>query len=205
MKEKQLVESDYAVCTMHHILTEIRQCRVCENYIVPNPVVSISSQSKIIVIGQAPGRIVHETGIPWNDKSGDNLRLWLQVDKPTFYDNTIFGIMPMGFCFPGTGKSGDLPPRLECAPLWHDKLLAQVEQVRLTLLIGQFAQAYYLKQQTKETLTETVKHFATYLPQYFVLPHPSPRNNIWMAKNKWFQEAVLPVLRSHVANIVQGN
>jgi uracil-DNA glycosylase len=190
--------------TMKKLLDEIKKCRVCENFIDPNPVLSISRQSKIIVIGQAPGRIVHETGIPWNDKSGDNLRKWLQVDRETFYNPVIFGIMPMGFCFPGTGNSGDLAPRPECAPLWHNKLLRQVKDARLTILIGQYAQNYYLKNQTKDTLTKTVKNFSAYLPRYFTLPHPSPRNNIWMAKNKWFQKEVLPELRKHVSKIIKS-
>lgn len=189
---------------MEGILNEIKQCRVCEKFIDPNPVLSISTQSKIIVIGQAPGNIVHKTGIPWNDKSGDNLRSWLQVDKATFYNHQIFGIMPMGFCFPGKGNNGDLPPRPECAPLWHNKLLAQVKDVKLTILIGQYAQNYYLLNRTKQTLTETVKSFASYLPHYFVIPHPSPRNNIWMAKNEWFAKEVLPELRNAVSAILNS-
>ncbi len=188
---------------MKKLLQEIKQCRVCEKYLNPNPVVSISKQSKIIVIGQAPGRIVHETGIPWNDKSGDNLRSWLGVDKPTFYDTKKFGIMPMGFCFPGTGKSGDLPPRPECAPLWHERLLKQTTDIQLIILIGQYSQNYYLEDKAKDSLTETVKNFSKYLPAYFTLPHPSPRNNIWMAKNKWFEKKVLPNLKKTVAGILK--
>lgn len=187
---------------MKKLLQEIKQCTVCKKYLDPNPVLSISKQSKIIVIGQAPGRIVHETGIPWNDKSGDNLRTWLGVDKPTFYDTKKFGIMPMGLCFPGTGKSGDLPPRPECAPLWHEKLLKQTTDIQLIILIGQYAQNYYLKDKTKESLTETVKNYSKYLPEYFTLPHPSPRNNIWMAKNKWFENKVLPNLKKSVTTIL---
>ncbi len=130
---------------MKKLLQEIKQCSICKKYLDPNPVLSMSKQSKIIVIGQAPGRIVHETGIPWNDKSGDNLRGWLGVDKPTFYDNKKFAIMPMAICFPGTGKTRDLPPRPECAPLWHEKLLNQITNEQLIILIGQYAQSYYLK------------------------------------------------------------
>lgn len=187
---------------MKKLLQNIHDCRTCEKYLSPNPVLSVGKNSRIIIIGQAPGRIVHETGIPWNDKSGDNLRNWLGVSKTQFYDPTIFGIMPMGFCYPGTGKNGDLPPRTECAPLWHDKVLKQVKAVQLIILIGQYAQAYYLKNQVKETLTDTVQNFKSYLPAYFVLPHPSPRNNIWMAKNQWFEQTVLPELKSLITEFI---
>lgn len=187
---------------MDSLLNEIKQCSVCEKFISPNPVLSIGENSKIIVIGQAPGRIVHQTGIPWNDKSGDNLRKWLGVDKTTFYDKDKFGIMPMGFCFPGTGKTGDLPPRPECAPLWHAKLLSMVNEIKLFILVGQYAQNYYLKYHAKDTLTDTVKNFKEYLPTYFALPHPSTRNNIWMAKNKWFEYEVLPELKNTVQNLL---
>lgn len=187
---------------MYNNLTNtIKQCRVCEKFIEPNPVLSMSVKSKIILIGQAPGRIVHETGIPWNDKSGDNLRHWLGVEKSAFYNTQKFGIMPIGFCYPGSNKSGDLPPRKECAPLWHDALLRETTNVKLIILIGQYAQKYYLKEKVKDTLTNTVMNFKNYLPQYFVLPHPSPRNNIWMAKNKWFEENVLPELRNKIKEI----
>ena len=187
---------------MKKLLKEIEHCKVCQKYLDPNPIVSISKQSRIIIIGQAPGRIVHESGIPWNDKSGDNLRSWLGVDKEAFYDTTKFGLMPMGFCFPGSGKSGDLPPRPECAPLWHDKLLKQLNDRELIILIGQYAQSRYLGDNAKETLTETIKNFSKYLPDCFTLPHPSPRNNIWMAKNKWFENKVLPSLKKTVARIL---
>ncbi len=187
---------------MKTLLNHINNCRVCEKFIEPNPVISVSTASKIIIIGQAPGRIVHKTGIPWNDKSGDNLREWLAVDKSQFYDTNIFGIMPMGFCYPGTGKSGDLPPRVECAPLWHQPIFDQFNSVELVILIGQYAQQYYLKDKAKSALTETVKNYIEYLPKFFVLPHPSPRNNIWVAKNKWFQEEVLPTLRKEISKIM---
>lgn len=189
---------------MEELFEQIKKCRVCEDFLKDgvNPVVAASEKSKIIIIGQAPGRIVHNTGIPWNDKSGDNLRNWLQIDKTTFYDTTKIALVPMGFCFPGTGKTGDLPPRPECAPLWHEKLLNLMPNVELVLLIGQYAQKYYLGDNAKSTLTETVRNFANYLPQYFPLPHPSPRNNIWQAKNEWFQEIVLPELREKIKIIL---
>ncbi|MBS1513153.1 MAG: uracil-DNA glycosylase family protein [Bacteroidetes bacterium] len=189
---------------MKTLLSDIKSCRVCENFLTPNPIVSFSRSSKIIIIGQAPGRIVHETGIPWNDKSGDNLRSWLGVNKDSFYNNEIFGLIPMGFCYPGKSNSGDLPPRPECAPLWHHKMISQTKSVQLMVLIGQYAQSYYLKNKVKETLTDTIKNFNQYLPNYFVLPHPSPRNNIWMAKNKWFERDVLPSLKNKVAAIIHA-
>lgn len=192
--------------TMNKLIEDIRNCNVCQPYLEHGvrPVIAASLQSKIVVIGQAPGRIVHQTGIPWNDKSGDNLRTWLGVDKATFYNDKIFALMPMGFCYPGTGKSGDLPPRKECAPLWHQLLLQMMKERRLILLVGQYAQNYYLKGDAKASLTETVRNFEAYLPGYFPLPHPSPRNNIWQAKNKWFEEEVLPFLKSRVAAVTKG-
>lgn len=186
------------------LLVAIRQCRVCEPFLEMgvNPVVRASETAELLIVGQAPGRVVHQTSIPWNDKSGDNLRNWLDMDKDVFYDTSKIAIVPMGFCYPGTGKSGDLAPRPECAPLWHSSLLTRMPKLKLILLIGQYAQKYYLKEQAKPTLTETVKNFEAYLPNYFVLPHPSPRNNIWQAKNEWFAEEVIPVLRETVQDIL---
>ncbi len=189
---------------MHQLLEHIRSCRVCAEHLKDgvNPVVEASSGSKIMIIGQAPGRKVHESGIPWNDKSGDNLRTWLGVDKATFYDTSLMAIMPIGFCFPGKGKTGDLPPRPECAPLWHQKLLEKMPEIKITLLIGQYAQQYYLKERARETLTETVRNFKEYLPGYFPLPHPSPRNNIWQRKNEWFPEEVLTELKACIRSVI---
>ena len=189
---------------MNKLLEQIRNCKECEKHLElgANPIISASSKSKIIIIGQAPGRIVHNTGIPWNDKSGDNIRNWLGIDKPTFYNSDMIALMPMGFCFPGTGKTGDLPPRPECAPLWHHKLFTLMPNAKLVLLIGQYAQKYYLNDKAKSTLTETVHHFKNYLPTYFPLPHPSPRNNIWQAKNEWFAQKVLPELKKQVKTIL---
>ncbi len=164
------------------------------------PVVSAHPESKIVIIGQAPGIVVHRTGTPWDDKSGDNLRNWLGVDKDTFYNPKKIALIPMGFCYPGKGKSGDLPPRKECAPLWHDALWEQMNQVQLTILVGKYAQDYYLKTPRK-TLTERVKNYKDYLPDFFVLPHPSPRNNIWQARNRWFGEEVVPELKKLIGNL----
>jgi uracil-DNA glycosylase family 4 len=189
---------------MNELLQQIRNCKECEHHLKDGvrPIIAANTKSKLIIIGQAPGQIVHNTGIPWNDKSGDNLRNWLGIDKATFYNASQIAIMPMGFCYPGTGKTGDLPPRVECAPMWHDKLLALMPNAKLILLIGQYAQNYYLGARVKVTLTETVFHFKEYLPQYFTLPHPSPRNNIWQAKNDWFKQDVLPELKKHVRDIL---
>lgn len=190
---------------MDQLMNKIRKCSVCLPHLVDGvrPVVSAHHSSRIVIIGQAPGAIVHKTGIPWDDKSGQNLRSWMGISENTFYDNTKIGIIPMGFCYPGKGKSGDLPPRKECAPLWHQVVLNQMKEVQLTLLIGNYAQDYYLGKSRKKTLTETVKHFQKYLPNYFVLPHPSPRNNIWQAKNPWFKAEVLPQLKDHVHRILK--
>lgn len=181
------------------LITEIEACRLCAAHLVDGvrPVVRAEHAAKVMIIGQAPGRKVHETGIPWNDPSGDRLRDWLQVDKATFYDTSKIAIMPMGFCFPGTGKSGDLPPRPECAPTWHQRMLAELPNIELTLLIGNYAQQAYLSDKSK-TLTETVKQWQQWWPERIALPHPSPRNQIWLKKNPWFGESVIPALRQQV-------
>ena len=191
---------------MEELLREIRACRVCEEHLPegPRPVVAAHPQSKIAVIGQAPGRRVHASGIPWDDPSGDNLRRWLGVDKEAFYDPRLFAIVPMGFCYPGTGKSGDLPPRPECAPLWHDRIMNMCTELDLVLVIGQYAQKHYLGAERKKNLTETVRNWHEYLPKNLPLPHPSPRNNIWQKKNPWFPDEVLPLLREKVHQIIQS-
>jgi uracil-DNA glycosylase len=189
---------------MDKLLSEIRNCTVCNEFLPndPKPIIQASNVSKIVIIGQAPGQKVQDSGIPWDDASGNNLREWLGVDRQTFYNEKVFALMPMGFCFPGHGKSGDLPPRPECAPLWHQQLLKSMPEIELTLLIGQYAQKYYLKSSAKVSLTETVKNYKEYLPSYIPLPHPSPRNNIWQKKNKWFKESLLQVLQEKVELIL---
>ena len=178
------------------LLDEVRRCDTCADHLPlgPRPVVRADQSARLLIIGQAPGTRVHASGIPWDDPSGDRLRQWLDIDKATFYDERNIAIMPMGFCYPGKGKSGDLPPRKECAPQWHQRLLEQLPNIELTLLIGQYAQRYYLPQAPK-TLTDTVKKFREYLPTYLPLPHPSPRNQLWLKKNPWFEAEVVPALR----------
>ena len=156
------------------------------------------------IVGQAPGKVVHQSGIPWDDKSGDRLREWLGVSKVQFYNPDLFALVPMGFCYPGKGKSGDLPPREECAPQWHDFLFEKMKGLKFIILIGAYAQDYYLKSQKKNSLTETVKCYTDYLPRFFVLPHPSPRNNIWLRKNQWFEGEVIPKLQERVDFIFQS-
>ncbi|UBM60370.1 uracil-DNA glycosylase family protein [Marinilongibacter aquaticus] len=188
---------------MQELLQDIQACRICQSHLPlgPRPVLQVSKKSRIVIIGQAPGLKVHQTGIPWDDKSGDRLREWLGVSKKEFYNPEIFALIPMGFCYPGRGKSGDLPPRPECQAAWHDKIWQWMEGVRLTVLVGQYAQKAYLHE-SKSTLTETVKSAHEYLPRYFPLPHPSPRNNIWQAKNPWFTDEILPLFLQGVANLL---
>lgn len=179
------------------LIKNIRECQLCAKHLplAPRPILQAHHQSRLLIVGQAPGIRVHNTGIPWNDPSGDRLRHWLHLDKKTFYDVNQIAIIPMGFCYPGTSASGDLPPRKECATTWLTKLLANLPNIQLTLLIGQYAQQYYLNKRVKTNLTKTVAAFADYLPTYFPLPHPSPRNNIWLKRNPWFEDIILPVLR----------
>lgn len=191
---------------MDKLLIEIRKCTACKDYLPnePKPIIQASTSSKIIIIGQAPGQKVQKSGIPWDDASGENLRSWLGVDKSVFYNDKIFALVPMGFCYPGTGISGDLPPRKECAELWHRQVMNQLKNVQLTLLIGQYSQNYYLGVIAKKNLTETVRSYKEYLPTYLPLPHPSPRNNIWQKKNTWFADKLIPLLQEKVTNIVMN-
>ena len=184
------------------LLAEIRACRICAAHLPlgPRPVLQASATSRLLIVSQAPGRKVHDTGIPFNDVSGERLREWLGIDRDTFYDASRIAIVPMGFCFPGTGKSGDLPPRPECAPTWHPRLLPLLTQVRLTLAIGQYAQAGLLGERRGRTLTDTVLAWREHLARGVLpLPHPSPRNRLWLVRNPWFETELLPVLRERVA------
>jgi len=188
------------------LLKKVRACRVCEAHLPfgPRPVLRASITAQLLIVGQAPGRRVHETGVPWNDPSGERLRDWLQLDRERFYDQRHIAILPSGFCYPGTGAGGDLPPRSECAPLWHPQLLAHLPKLRLALLIGSYAQAYYLGDRRKSTLTDTVRAWREYLPCCIPLPHPSPRNQMWLKRNPWFAGEVIPFLRRTIQQVLEG-
>lgn len=178
------------------LLRQILGCMVCAPHLAhgPRPIVQAGRDARIVIIGQAPGAKVHESGVPWRDQSGDRLREWTGLDEATFYDPARVALVPMGFCYPGTAKGADLPPRPECAPLWHERVLAALPEVRLTLLVGIHAQGYYLRGQPKQTMTETVRDFAALGPKLFPLPHPSWRSTGWMRKNPWFEADVVPAL-----------
>ncbi len=195
---------------LKNLVEDIQGCALCESHLPHGvrPVVQLAQSAKILIIGQAPGRRVHESGIPWDDPSGDRLREWMQVTKDLFYDPNQIAIMPMGFCYPGTGKTGDLPPRKECATTWHDLILKKLPNVQLTLLIGQYAQKYYLKPLEPKinknlSLTERVRAWENYLPKYLPMPHPSPRNQIWLKKNSWFESDVVPYLQQKIASALR--
>ncbi len=189
-----------ALNRLDRLLADVRACRVCEAHLPcgPRPVLRAAQSARLLIVGQAPGRKVHETGIPWNDPSGDLLRAWLDIDRGRFYDERRIAIIPAGFCYPGKGAGGDLPPRPECAPLWHPRLRPLLPEVRLTLLIGQYAHAYYLGKRRKKTLTETVRARSEFAPEFFPLPHPSPRNRRWLRINGWFERDVIAELRARV-------
>ncbi len=191
---------------MEFLLKKIRSCNVCKEFLPlgPRPVVVAHPLAKIVIIGQAPGTKVHASGIPWDDTSGIQLRKWLDISTENFYDESQIAIIPMGFCYPGKGNSGDLPPRPECAPLWHKDLLDKMPNLELVILIGSYAQKYYLKDSRKNNLTVTVENFEEFLPRYFPLPHPSPRNRYWLTKNSWFEESVISELQKRVHSIIRN-
>jgi len=186
-------------------LLDVSACTHCASDLPmgARPVVQIHPKAKILIAGQAPGIRVHRSGIPFDDPSGDRLRTWLGIDKATFYDAKQIAILPMGFCYPGTGKSGDLPPRKECAVKWREPLLSLLENLELTLVIGQYALDWHLGKARQKNLTETVKHWESYWPDQLPLPHPSPRNNIWLKRNPWFEAEVIPVLQTRVRDLLK--
>lgn len=190
------------IMTLEELFGEIRSCTFCAAHLPlgPRPIIRGAASAKVLIIGQAPGTKVHASGVPWDDESGKRLRNWMGLTPDTFYDNTKIAIVPMGFCYPGKGKSGDLPPRPECAPLWHDRVLKFLPNIELTVLIGQYAQQRYLFGKHKDTLTETVQNWPDYLKSgYWPIVHPSPRNAIWLARNKWFETEVVPELQRRIA------
>ena len=188
------------------LLAEVRACRICAAHLPlgPRPVVRASATARLLIVGQAPGTKVHETGIPWNDPSGDRLRAWLALDRDTFYDERRIAIIPAGFCYPGRfERGGDKPPRPECAPTWHGRLRALLPKIELTLLVGQYAQAFYLGARRKDSLTETVRNWRAYLPDFLPTPHPSWRSTNWLKRNPWFDDEVVPELRRRVAALLK--
>ncbi len=182
------------------LLTQIRACQLCAAHLPhgPRPVVRAATSAKIMIVGQAPGTKVHASGIPWDDQSGKKLRTWLGLTPDEFYDESTIAIVPTGFCYPGAGRSGDLPPRPECFKTWHPQLLPLLPNIQLTLLIGTYAQRAFLGQNAKATLTQTVEAWRDYLPTYLPLPHPSPRNFAWFKRNPWFEQEVIPTLQEIV-------
>lgn len=193
------------MASLTRLLADIQACHVCAEHLPlgPRPVFQFHPAARILIAAQAPGRKVHETGIPFNDASGERLRSWLGVSREQFYDAQQFALLPMGFCFPGTGRSGDLPPRPECAPLWRKPLLSHLPQLQLTLVIGQYALTWHLPEQRGRSLTDSVRDWRLYWPERMVLPHPSPRNNLWLRRNPWLEGELLPHLRERVQQILQ--
>ncbi|MEO5765117.1 MAG: uracil-DNA glycosylase family protein [Casimicrobiaceae bacterium] len=185
------------------MLAAVRQCRACEGRLPlgPRPVLRANAAARILVVGQAPGARVHASGIPWDDPSGERLRTWMGLEQDRFYDESQVAIIPMGYCYPGRGKAGDLPPRRECAALWLGQLLAKLPRLELTLLIGLHAQRHFLGNQRKRSLTETVKAWREFAPTYLPLPHPSARNTPWFQRNAWFEHELLPVLRKRIDSL----
>ena len=187
--------------SLDEAMAAARACRICADQLPlgPRPVFRASPTARLLIVGQAPGTRVHETGIPWNDRSGDRLRDWMGLDNEAFYDETRIAILPAGFCYPGRyERGGDRPPRPECAPAWHRRLTAHMPDIELTLLAGQYAQAHYLGRRRRHSLTATVAAWRDYLPDFIPLPHPSWRNTAWLRKNPWFEAELLPVLRGAV-------
>jgi len=187
------------------LFNEVRRCTICAEHLPlgPRPIFQLHPQAHILIVGQAPGRKAHESGVPFSDASGDRLRQWLGLTPEVFYDAKQVALIPMGFCFPGTGKGGDLPPRPECAPAWREKLLRQLKQLQLTLVIGQYALDYHLPD-AGTSVTSAVQSWREHWPHTVPLPHPSPRNNMWLRRNPWFEKELLPQLRARVAEVLEG-
>jgi len=191
--------------SLNSLLVKVRACTICAAHLPHGvrPVLQIHPQARVLIAGQAPGRKVHESGVPFDDSSGDRLREWMGVTRKVFYDPEQVAILPMGFCFPGTGKSGDLRPRPECAPAWREPLLGHLHHLQVTLVVGRYAQAYHMSEE-RLSLTETVRAWRSYWPNRVPLPHPSPRNNLWLNRNPWFKKDLLPMLRRRVAEALEA-
>ena len=204
--DDELMKDTLAQLPFDELVRQVRACTICADALPlgPRPVVQLSPESRILVVGQAPGRRVHETGLPFNDPSGDRLRQWMGITREVFYDDRKLAILPMGFCYPGTGKSGDLPPRPECAPAWRNALLERLPYIGLTLVIGQYAHAWHLKDREK-SVTENVRNWQRYWPEVLPMPHPSPRNNLWLRRNPWFEEQVIPELQKRIAGLLESD
>lgn len=188
---------------LDHLCAQVRGCTICKDLpLGPLPLLQVSPDARILIVGQAPGRKTHEAGIPFDDVSGVRLRDWIGVSKETFYNARKIAILPMGFCYPGTGKSGDLPPRAECAPAWREDLLAEMPNVKLTLVIGRYARDWHIPSDAKASLTKTIQDWKILLPTVLTLPHPSPRNNRWLKQNPWFEQDVLPRLKARAGELL---
>ena len=198
MDKNKVIASDVA-----SLLNTVRDCRICTNLgLGPKPIFQLNPAAKILIAGQAPGRKTHHKGVPFDDPSGERLRDWLGVDRATFYNDSALAILPMAFCYPGTGNSGDLPPPVECAEQWREALLSILVNIELTLVIGQYAVDWHIGDKKGKTLTETVRQWREYWPEILPMPHPSPRNNRWLKNNPWFEREVLPALRAKVASLL---
>lgn len=186
------------------LLAEVRSCTLCRDHLEHGvrPVLQADPRARILVAGQAPGRKVHASGVPFDDPSGDRLRDWMGIDRATFYDPRRIALLPMGFCYPGKGRSGDLPPRRECAEAWRQPLLDRLDRIELVLIVGQYALAWHLPE-ADGPLTDVVRGWRRYWPRRLPMPHPSPRNNLWLRRNPWFEEEVVPALRSRVRALVE--
>ena len=190
--------------TLQGLLASVRSCRACDAHLPlgPRPVLQVGASARVLIVGQAPGARVHASGTPWDDPSGTRLRQWMGIEAGLFYDAAQIAIIPMGYCYPGRGKGGDLPPRPECARLWLAHLLAKLPKIELTLLIGLHAQRHFLGRRRKHTLTDTVKAWREFAPDYLPLPHPSARNTPWFQRNPWFEEELLPGLRERIDSLL---
>ncbi len=194
-----------AQAKFENLLGQVRGCRICPDLpFGPRPILQINPKARILIVGQAPGRIAHEKGVPFDDPSGNRLRDWMGIGRAQFYDATQVAILPMGFCFPGTGKGGDLPPRRECEPAWRQKLLAQLPNIALTIVIGKYALEWHLPASAKTGVTDVVKNWQAHWPLVLPIPHPSPRNNRWLKGNPWFEIDVVPKLQERVRQIVEN-